>query len=507
MLASHLSPRPAAHRRVSRRARLPRRASDGARWHGYVRVSPRRGSAARAEPIDGDADTSAKRTLSALDSLLGADAPDPFDVALEASARGALEGDDDDERDDAIRVPLIYTSVPGKGASSSRNPIGGSSPVTGALSADDPSRAAIGSTYVAITVSLPDRATRAQRERGVKGVELDWCVDTACTTNFILPQVAYGLDVEIVGAAPAGVGATGAVSSGQEMLLGTAKLGSDGDDGSGVAAITGLSAAIVQVPAPGTAGILGRSFLNCFGAVEFDWCGGAGGGKAAMYMHQAYAAFDDASEEARGEAVPMRELACGLLAIDVDLNGVRVPALVDTGAPQTIVNRAAARAAGIELVGEDGDDGDDGSGSSRSTGNRNRAKPSGGFKNPFAAIADAVSRGREQALGSSGAVTVMGAGGRPERLDKARRSRDVSMLVSGGGDGQKRSETKTRLSSPQILVGDLEAFRVGLGLRSDSVAGAGDGEPGIVLGLDALMSVSKVAMRTTPGNAKMKFFP
>ena len=79
--------------------------------------------------------------------------------------------------------------------------------------------------------------------------------------------------------------------------------------------------------------------------------------------------------------------------------------------------RAAARAAGIELVGEDGDDGDDGSGSSRSTGNRNQAKPSGGFKNPFAAIADAVSRGREQALGSSGAVTVMGAGGRPERLD------------------------------------------------------------------------------------------
>jgi hypothetical protein len=335
----------------------------------------------------------------------------------------------------------------------------------------------------------------------VNGVELDWCVDTACTTNFILPQVAYGLDVEIVGAAPAGVGATGAISSGQEMLLGTAKLGSDGDDGSGVAAITGLSAAIVQVPAPGTAGILGRSFLNCFGAVEFDWCGGASGGKAAMYMHQAYAAFDDASEEARGEAVPMRELACGLLAIDVDLNGVRVPALVDTGAPQTIVNRAAARAAGIELVGEDGDDGDDGSGSSRSKdGNRNRA--GGGFKNPFAAIADAVSRGREQALGSSGAVTVMGAGGRPERLDKARRSRDVSMLVSGVGG---RSET--RLSSPQILVGDLEAFRVGLGLRSDSVAGAGDGQPGIVLGLDALMSVSKVAMRTTPGDAKMKFFP
>ena len=167
MLASHLSPRPAAPRRVSRRARLPRRASDGARWHGYVRVSPRRASAARAEPLDGDADTSAKRTLSALDSLLGADAPDPFDVALEASAR-------DDDEPAAIVVPLIYTSVPGKGASAPGT-MGGGSLVTGAL-VDE--KALIGSTYVAITVGLPDRSTRAQRERGVKGVELDWCVDT-----------------------------------------------------------------------------------------------------------------------------------------------------------------------------------------------------------------------------------------------------------------------------------------------------------------------------------------
>ena len=79
-------------------------------------------------------------------------------------------------------------------------------------------------------------------------------------------------------------------------------------------------------------------------------------------------------------------------------------------------------------------------------------------------------------------------------------SRDVSLVVSASGGS-------ARLSSPQILVGDLEAFRVGLGLRGDSVAGAGDGQPGIVLGLDTLMSVSKVAMRTAPGNAKMKFFP
>ena len=469
MLASHLSPRPAAPRRASRRATTRR-------WRGGVHVSPSRGSAARAGPADGDADTSAKRTLSALDSLLGADAPDPFDVALEASAR-------DDDEPAAIVVPLIYTSVPGKGASAPGTK-GGGSLVTGAL-VDE--KSLIGSTYVAITVGLPDRSTRAQRERGVKGVELDWCVDTASSTNFILPQVAYGLDVEIVGAAPSGVGATGAVSSGQEMLLGTAKLGSDGADGSGTAAITGLSAAIVQVPAPGTAGVLGRSFLNCFGAVEFDWRLSRNAG-ATMCLYQEYAPFDDDGTMDDNTVVPLNELACGLLAVDVDLNGVRMPALVDTGAPRTIINRAAAKAAGIATV-------DDASGSPEEA-----KKPSmGGFKNPFAAIQDAISRGREQALGSSGAVTVMGAGGRPERLDKASRSKDVEMIVSA-------TSGSVCLSSPQILIGDLEAFRVGLGLRGDSTPGANDGQPGIVLGLDALMSVPKVAMRTTPGNAKMKFF-
>ena len=473
MLASHLSPRPAAPRRASRRATTRR-------WRGGVHVSPSRGSAARAGPADGDADTSAKRTLSALDSLLGADAPDPFDVALEASAR-------DDDEPAAIRVPLIYTSVPGKGASAPGGTTGGGSLVTGAL-VDETTL--IGSTYVAITVGLPDRSTRAQRDRGVKGVELDWCVDTASSTNFILPQVAYGLDVEIVGAAPSGVGATGAVSSGQEMLLGTAKLGSDGADGSGTAAITGLSAAIVQVPAPGTAGVLGRSFLNCFGAVEFDWRLSQNAG-ATMCLYQEYAPFDDDGTMDDNTVVPLNELACGLLAVDVDLNGVRMPALVDTGAPRTIINRAAAKAAGIATVGDE----------EAASGSPEEAKkPStGGFKNPFAAIQDAISRGREQALGSSGAVTVMGAGGRPERLDKASRSKDVEMIVSA-------TSGSVCLSSPQILIGDLEAFRVGLGLRGDSTLGANDGQPGIVLGLDALMSVPKVAMRTTPGNAKMKFF-
>ena len=164
--------------------------------------------------------------------------------------------------------------------------------------------------------------------------------EAACTTNFILPQVAYGLDMQIVGTAPAGTGATGAIGGGQEMLLGTAKLGKDGEKGDGVVALTGLSAAVVPVPAPGTAGIMGRSFLNCFGAVAFDWTGADGMSRqgASVGFYQEY----DWNEEDGLKTAVLNELPCGLLSVDVTLNGVRMPALLDTGAPQTIINRAAA---------------------------------------------------------------------------------------------------------------------------------------------------------------------
>ena len=69
-----------------------------------------------------------------------------------------------------------------------------------------------------------------------------------------------------------------------------------------------------------------------------------------------------------------------------------------------------------------------------------------------------------------------------------------------------RTQSDIFLTSPQILVGDLEAFRVGLNLRQDSQPGSGDGEPGIILGLDALMSVTKVVLRTTPNEGRMKLF-
>ena len=60
-----------------------------------------------------------------------------------------------------------------------------------------------------------------------------------------------------------------------------------------------------------------------------------------------YQEYDwDAGAEDGLVTADLDELPCGLLAVNVTLNGVAMPALLDTGTPQTIVNRAAAAAAG-----------------------------------------------------------------------------------------------------------------------------------------------------------------
>ena len=441
---------------------------------------------ARLRPVaasdDSESKPSSADTLSALDALLGADPSDDSDA----------NDDEDDDEAPIISIPLLWMQMPGQTPAQQRQ-TGGSS-VASALTND--AAPGPGNVYAAITLGLPDRATKSQQERGVKGVELDFCVDTACTTNFILPQVAYGLDMQIVGTAPAGTGATGAIGGGQEMLLGTAKLGGKAAK-EDVAAITGLSAAVVPVPAPGTAGILGRSFLNCFDAVAFDWGPAAGasgddGGirtldrvGAVMDFYQEYD-WDAGAEDGLVTA-DLDELPCGLLAVNVTLNGVAMPALLDTGAPQTIVNRAAAAAAGIAV-------GSGGPGTDGPTEKKGKGKSS----NPFGGLMDALGKGKEAALADKG-VMVMGAGGKPERLDRVDGA-GVDLRVVTRGDASASdagTDTAVRVSVASILVGELAAFQAGLGLPP-AIDGDGSGEPGVILGLDALMSRDEVVISTRP---------
>ena len=118
-----------------------------------------------------------------------------------------------------------------------------------------------------------------------------------------------------------------------------------------------------------------------------------------------YQEYDwDAGAEDGLVTADLDELPCGLLAVNMTLNGVKMPALLDTGAPQTIVNRAAAAAAGIAV----------GSGAAGTDGG---SVEKGKSSNPFGGLMDAFGKGKEAALADKG-VMVMGAGGKPERLDR-----------------------------------------------------------------------------------------
>ena len=111
-------------------------------------------------------------------------------------------------------------------------------------------------------------------------------------------------------------------------------------------------------------------------------------------------------------------------------------------------------------------------------------------KNPFGGLMDAFGKGKEAAMADKG-VMVMGAGGKPTRLDRVDGA-GVDLRVVCEGD----TAVSTLVGS--ILVGELAAFQAGLGLKPASSDGGDDGEPGVILGLDALMSREEVVISTRP---------
>ena len=261
--------------------------------------------------------------------------------------------------------------------------------------------------YPALALSFPKLATAAQKLRSDKGITLDFVVDTASNVNTINALVAQELALARVGSAPAGVGAGGAIAGGFTYLLGDAELG-DLPTSERFIFMEGLTASALPVASPAAAGILGLPFFFSFpGGVEFKWgdprmigSGIASGGKTAelkapssrsdsardlfRFGMGSKSLFDEdngsanekddegnsrASNKAEDDGVPtitfwgdaaaameatagLAEVPCeqlpsGLLKVDLALNGVIVPALLDTGSPITVLNRAAAKAVGL----------------------------------------------------------------------------------------------------------------------------------------------------------------
>jgi hypothetical protein len=227
--------------------------------------------------------------------------------------------------------------------------------------------------YPAVALSFPALSTPAQKARilqavgpggdpslatGVTtstGVTLDFVLDTAANTNTINAQVAGptsqgGLELEQVGSVAGGVGAGGALGGGVTYMLGACEL-ADVPKAQRLVFMSGLTATALPVAAPAAAGLLGVAFLNSFkGGVEFVWGGGDRGADEEEARAPSLNLYGDAVGTAKLQAalhsVAVRTLpGSALPCVTLSVNGVEIPALLDTGSPVTVLNAAAANKA------------------------------------------------------------------------------------------------------------------------------------------------------------------
>jgi hypothetical protein len=113
----------------------------------------------------------------------------------------------------------------------------------------------------------------------------------------------------------------------------------------------GLTASALPVASPAAAGLLSLAFLFSFpGGFELRWGNTATGQEALTPSITFFGDLAGTESVTRGLApVPARQLESGLVVVTLNVNGVAVPALLDTGSPVTVLNAAAAKLVGLAV--------------------------------------------------------------------------------------------------------------------------------------------------------------
>jgi hypothetical protein len=186
--------------------------------------------------------------------------------------------------------------------------------------------------------------------------------------------------------------------------------------------MSGVTVTALPVATPAAAGLLGTAFLNCFpGGVEFRW-GPWGtqpppGAVVTVDTEPPTIAFygdetGTATRRAWLTAVPVKQLPESLLpTVMLNINGIDIPALLDTGSPITVLNPAAALASGLQQGGS--------------------ASDSDASKNPFAFISNTVQKWKAGI--SQDTLTIAGQDG-PVQLLRASSTEVKLGSVSFGDD-------------------------------------------------------------------------
>jgi len=358
---------------------------------------------------------------------------------------------------------------------------------------------------------MPEQFIEEQKLTGETGVALDFVVDTAANVNTINAQLAKDLSLEPVGYEPAGVSAAGPLAGGSQYNLGNIQL-NDLPREERFTLMTDLVASALPVASPSGAGILGINWLFSFpGGAEFNWGDPAAAAAATIAADAAAKKARAEAREAEAEAaegtsdpttkaeanrveaqrlererkslnfsvvpsltlygelpgtaglsegleeVPSRLLENGLVCVTIKINGVEIPALLDTGSPITVLNPAAAKAAGIEMAEEE---------------------PDQGSMNPFAKAASWFKQGADmtQAM-QTGDVVMLGGG---TMLRKIPEKADIALGAAELGQGRP-------------YVGNIPGLAA-----LDSITGTSMGTaagPAAILGSDVLRQRKKLLLR------------
>jgi hypothetical protein len=326
--------------------------------------------------------------------------------------------------------------------------------------------------YPALGLRFPNLATASQRAKNVTGISLDYVLDTAANTNTINGQVAQELQLEIVGEALPGVGSSGTMAGGHTYSLGDTQLEGiyqQTEDGKNEPFLfmQNLTASALPVASPASAGLLSLAFLYCFeGGVEFNWGSPNSMGDGMMAEPPSVTFFSEkdalANKAIEGmsrikiENIPVTQLP----SIMLNINGVEIRALLDTGSPVTVLNSQAAAQAGIETI--------------------TLPSQSSDSKNPFAAVANRFKEAQaiSKATAEGNVLTIAGMNG-PVYLLKSTEATEISAI----GDVSKVSFGKTN-----VYVGDIPGLAALNGIGVDA-------PPAVVLGMDVLRTKPKMILR------------
>lgn len=266
-------------------------------------------------------------------------------------------------------------------------------------------------------------------------------IDAKFVKEFSLPLVASSKDLGVVGSA--GIG--GSIQPGDIFQLGDCEL--DGLPPEQTARfMKNLTAAAIKHSTPVGNGLLGLNFFLSFPAgVEFDWYGTDGDPPTIIFYYgNDLPAIDNVREGL--VRVPLSRLPVGLLSLTVNINGVDLPALLDTGSIITVLNKEAADLAGIDIV---------------SPANMDSESPHG-----------------KQAYGDEHLI-VGGVDGVPVTL-----CRSASQVFIRAGDAS--------FGEGPVYVGDLPGLKMVAGITGQKL-------PAIVLGLDSLRRTYRMILRA-PAN-------